>query len=109
MRRAWLLLLALCAGALTLADALLVGRGTDLFAGGFNVVEPLSTPARFGLFLAASLIFDATVVLLAWSAVLPLLARLRLGPRQTLAAATLAALAQPLAFLYVRQDRKSVV
>jgi len=104
LRRSWLLLLALCAGALTLADALLIGRGTDLFAGGFNVVEPLRTPLRFGGYLAASLVFDAACVLAAWCAALPVLRRLRLSPRQTLAAAALIALVPPLAFLYVRHQ-----
>jgi hypothetical protein len=104
VRRSWLLLLALCAGALTLADAYLTGRGTNLFTGGFNVVEPLRSPPRFALYLAASLVFDAACVLAAWSVALPLLRRTRLAPRQILAAAALVALAPPLVFLYVRHS-----
>ncbi len=100
--RPWVLVLLLCAGVLTGVDALLIGRATDLFAGGFLIVEPLRTPLRFGSFLAASLVFDLALVLFSWSIVLPLLARARLSLAQTLAAAALLALFAPLAFLYVR-------
>jgi len=100
--RSWWLLLCLCVGLLTLADVLLIGRATDLFSGGFLVVEPLRTPLRFGLFLVSSLVFDLTLVLFSWSMALPVLARLRLSQRQSLAAAALAALAPPLAFIYAR-------
>lgn len=100
--RSWWLLLSLCAGLLTVADALLIGRATDLFTGGFLVAEPLRTPLRFGLFLVASLVFDLTLVLYSWSVALPVLRRLRLSQRQSLAAATLVALLPPLAFVYFR-------
>ena len=100
--RSWWLLLTLCAGFLTLADALLIGRTTDLFAGGFLVTEPLRTPLRLGLFLVSSLVFDLTLVLFSWSVALPVLARLRLSHRQCLAAAALVALVPPLAFVYFR-------
>lgn len=100
--RPWWILLAACALLLTTVDALLIGRATYLFSGGFLVAEPLRTPLRFGLFLAASLLFDITLLLFSWTIVLPVLARLRLSLRQALAAAALAALAPPLAFIYFR-------
>lgn len=100
--RPWGLLLGLCAGLLTLVESLLTARATYLFTGGFLVMEPLNTPLSFGLFLVASLIFDATLVLFSWSIALPLLARLRLSTRQNLAAAALVALVPPVAFAYVR-------
>jgi hypothetical protein len=100
--RPWWLLLGFCTALLTVVDALLIGRTTYLFSGGFLVAEPLRTPLLFGLFLAASLVFDLTLVLFSWSVALPVLARLRLSPRQNLAVAALAALAPPLAFVYFR-------
>ena len=87
--RPWWTLLGACALLLTTVDALLIGRATDLFSGGFLVAEPLRTPLRFGLFLAASLVFDLTLVLCTWALVLPLLARTRLSQRQALASAAL--------------------
>ena len=100
--RPWWILLGACALLLTTVDALLIGRATYLFSGGFLVAEPLRTPLRFGLFLAASLVFDLTLVLFSWAIVLPVLARLRLSQRQSLAAAALAALAPPLGYVYFR-------
>lgn len=100
--RPWWLLLLFSAGLLSLVDAVLIGRATDLFAGGFLIVEPLRSPLRFGLFLASSLVFDAALVLFSWTIALPLLAHLRLSRGQALAAGALAALVAPLAFLYVR-------
>ncbi len=100
--RPWWLLLGLCAGFLTLVESLLTARATDLFSGGFLVVEPLNTPISFGLFLMASLVFDLTLVLFSWGVALPLLARLRLSIRQNLATAALVALVPPLVFVYVR-------
>ena len=87
----WGLLLGLCAGLLTLVESLLTARATYLFTGGFLVLEPLNTPISFGLFLVSSLIFDVALVLFSWSVALPLLARLRLSTRQSLAAAALVA------------------
>ena len=100
--RPWWLLLVLCAGLLTMVDALLIGRATDLFSGGLLVLEPLRTPLRITLFFASSLIFDLALVLFFWSFALPVLSRLRLSLLQSLAAAALSALALPLIFLYVR-------
>ena len=98
----WWLLLSFCAALLTIVDSFLIGRTTYLFSGGFLVAEPLRTPLRFGLYLAASLVFDLTLVLFSWTVAFPVLARLRLSTRQCLAAAALVALAPPLAFIYVR-------
>ena len=100
--RSWWVLLGACTALLTAVDALLIGRATYLFSGGFLVAEPLRTPLRFGLFLGASLVFDVTLVLCSWVVALPILARLRLSSRQALAAAALAALAPPLGYVYVR-------
>ncbi|MEX2206554.1 MAG: sulfatase-like hydrolase/transferase [Myxococcota bacterium] len=100
--RPWWILLGACALLLTTVDAVLIGRATYLFSGGFLIAEPLRTPLRFGLFLGASLVFDLTLVLFSWAFALPLLARTRLSQRQTLAAAALAALAPPLAYVYFR-------
>jgi Sulfatase len=98
----WLLLLGLCSGILTLVDALLIGRSTDLFTGGFLVVQPQRTALHFMGFLLASLVLDVTLVLGIWLIGLPLLRRLRLGTRQRVATAAMLALLPPLAFLYVR-------
>jgi len=98
----WLLLLALCAGILTLVDALLIGRSTDLFTGGFLVVHPQRTALHFMSFLLASLVLDVTLVLGIWLLGLPIVRRVRLGTRQQVATAALIALLPPLAFLYVR-------
>ncbi len=100
--RPWWALLGACALLLTTVDVLLIGRATYLFSGGFLVAEPLRTPLRFGLFLAASLVFDLALVLFSWTIALPVLARMRLSPLQTLAAAAFAALALPFAYAYVR-------
>ncbi len=100
--RPWWTLLGVCALLLTTVDALLIGRATALFGGGFLVAEPLRTPLRFGLFMAASLVFDLALVLCTWGVVLPLLARTRLSQRQALASAALAALVPPFAYVYFR-------
>lgn len=98
----WWTLLGACALLLTTADALLIGRATDLLSGGFLVSEPLRTPLRLGLFLGASLVFDLALVLCSWLVALPLLARTRLTQRQALMLAALCALLPPLAFMYFR-------
>jgi hypothetical protein len=98
--RPWWLLLFLCAGLLTLVDALLIGGSTDLFTGGF-LVSSRCTPLRFSLFLAASPVFDLALVLFSWVLVPPLIAGCDFSLAQSLAAA-LMALFRPLAFLYVR-------
>jgi hypothetical protein len=100
--RPWWVLLGACVLLLTTVDAVLIGRATYLFSGGFLVAEPLRTPLRFGLFLGASLVFDLTLVLFSWALALPLLARTRLSQRQTLAVAALVALGPPLAYVYFR-------
>ncbi|MFI5316513.1 MAG: hypothetical protein ACHQ6T_12495, partial [Myxococcota bacterium] len=98
----WLLLLGLCAGLLTLVDAFLIGRSTDLFTGWFLVVQPQRTALHFMGFMLGSLVLDATLVVGLWLLTLPLLRWLRLGSRQHIALAAMVALAPPFAFLYVR-------
>jgi hypothetical protein len=100
----WLLLLVVCGAILTLVDALLIGRSTDLFTGGFLVVQPQRTARHFMGFLLSSLVLDVTLVLAIWLLGLPLVRRLRLGARQGVALAAMLALLPPLAYLYVRYE-----
>ena len=98
----WWLLLGLCAAALTVLDTLLISRTTNLFIGGFLVPEPRWTTFHFAAFVAASVAFDATVILGVWLIALPLLRPLRLAPRQRLALGALLGLGPLLAILYAR-------
>ncbi|HXZ85164.1 MAG TPA: sulfatase-like hydrolase/transferase [Myxococcota bacterium] len=99
---AWLVLLLGCAAALTAVDTFLIARSTDLFHGGFLVVEPQRSAGNVALFLAESLELDVTLLLLIWLVTLPLLGRTRILGAQRLVAAAVLGLAPPLAFLYVR-------
>ena len=98
----WVILLGLCAVVLTLLDAFLIGRSTDFFIGGFLMPEPHWTTFHFSAFFAASLVFDATLVLGIWILCYPLLRWQRLAFRQRLAVAALVGVGPPLAVLYVR-------
>ncbi len=102
VRSPWVLLCVSCATALSLMDALLIGRTTNLFVGGFLALEPRWTVLHFGVFLVASLGFDVALVLSIWLVVLPVLRRLPLGSVQRLVLAGLLALGPPIVVLYVR-------
>jgi len=98
----WIALLLACAAVLTAVDTALIARTTQLFRGGFLVVDPPRGAVRIGLFLLQSLELDATLVLLIWLVTLPLVRLMRLVGAQRLLAAGVFGLAPPLAFLYVR-------
>jgi hypothetical protein len=99
---AWLLTLAVCAASLTLVETYLIGRSTDLFTGGYKVVDALRSGGRFGLYLLGSFAFDTALVLGIWAFSMPLLRMLRLDGRQLLATSGLLGLGLPLTLVYVR-------
>jgi len=101
---AWLALLLVCAAVLTAVDTALIARTTNLFTGGFLVVEPQRGAGRIALYLAESLEFDVALLLLIWLPTLPLLRRTRILGANRLVAAAVLGLAPPLAFLYVRYN-----
>ena len=99
---AWIALLLGCAAVLTAVDTTLIARSTDLFTGGFLVVDPQRGAANIALYMAESLELDVTLLLLIWLVTLPLLRRSRILGANRLVAAAVIGLAPPLAFLYVR-------
>ena len=99
---AWIALLLCCAAVLTAVDTTLIARSTDLFTGGFLVVDPQRGAANIALYMAESLELDVTLLLLIWLVTLPLLRRSRILGANRLVAAAVIGLAPPLAFLYVR-------
>ncbi|MCZ6465180.1 MAG: hypothetical protein O7A09_12660, partial [Proteobacteria bacterium] len=74
----WIGLLAVCLAALGIADAMLLELSRGTFTTGYNGVALDTAGLRLG-FAAASLLLDATFVLVLWGLAIPLLQRIGLA------------------------------
>lgn len=93
--RSWLGLLALCVVAFGAADAVLLHLATGYLGGaGFNGVTVQGVEGFLG-FALASAVADSFLILLIWSALIPVLRVLRRPPSQILALAAGITLAVP--------------
>lgn len=92
----WPLLLVASVVLLSAVDAGILQASRGYFTTGYNGYA-LHGPANVGLYVLLSLLMDATLVLLAWLLLLPVLRRVFHGPRQRAVGLALGGLVLPLA------------
>jgi len=104
---AWWVLLGTCTLVVTAADIALLYEGTGFLTSGYNSAS-IGSLTEIAAFVAASLILDLALILVIWSFLVPILARLPLSSLQTWCMAGLVALGAPLAFSAARYNLYAV-